>query len=85
MLVTKMDEDLKLMGMAREIVNKVQKLRKTAGLNIDDQVEVFYEDVKNSNGSGVESQETSFDKVFAQHIATINTALKVPFLEKRYL
>jgi len=48
MLVTKMDENLKLMGMAREIVNRAQKLRKSAGLNIDDQVELFYENVGNS-------------------------------------
>jgi len=43
MLDLKIDEELRQMGLAREIVNKVQKLRKAAGLNIEDQVEVFYE------------------------------------------
>jgi isoleucyl-tRNA synthetase len=32
----KIDEQLKQMGLAREVVNKVQMLRKTTGLNIDD-------------------------------------------------
>jgi hypothetical protein len=43
MLVTALDENLKGMGIAREIVNKVQKLRKAAGLHIDDPVEIFFE------------------------------------------
>lgn len=36
MLDMVLDDKLKQKGMAREIVNKVQKLRKAAGLNIDD-------------------------------------------------
>lgn len=36
MLDISVDEKLKEMRMAREIVNKVQKLRKAAGLHIDD-------------------------------------------------
>lgn len=43
MLSLVIDENLKRMGVAREVVNKVQKLRKEAGLNIDDQVEIFFE------------------------------------------
>jgi isoleucyl-tRNA synthetase len=35
-LFTTLDENLKKMGFAREIVNAVQKLRKNAGVNIDD-------------------------------------------------
>ena len=42
MLNMVLDENLKMKGMAREIVNKVQKLRKAVGLHIDDHVEVFY-------------------------------------------
>ncbi len=42
MLDITLDERLKQKGMAREIVNKVQKLRKAVGLHIDDHVEVFY-------------------------------------------
>lgn len=36
-------EDLKDEGTAREIVNRVQKLRKKAGLQVTDEVSVFYE------------------------------------------
>jgi isoleucyl-tRNA synthetase len=43
MLDLVIDEKLKQMGITREIVNKVQKLRKAAGLNIEDQVEIFYD------------------------------------------
>ena len=43
MLVTSLNENLKSMGIAREIVNKVQKLRKAAELHIDDAVEIFFE------------------------------------------
>lgn len=53
------DENLKQKGVAREVVNRVQKLRKEAGLNIDDQVEIFYE---------LPAGETSFDKVIGQNI-----------------
>lgn len=35
--------------MAREIVNKVQRLRKEAGLSIDDHVEIFYEKPHNDS------------------------------------
>jgi isoleucyl-tRNA synthetase len=51
MLDMVLDDKLKQKGMAREIVNKVQKLRKAVGLNIDDQVEVFYRVTKKDGGS----------------------------------
>ena len=43
MLDLTLDDKLKQMGIAREIVNKVQKLRKSAGLNVEDHIEVFFE------------------------------------------
>ena len=39
----KIDEQLRQMGLAREVVNKVLMLSKTTGLNIDDHIEIFYE------------------------------------------
>ena len=42
MLDVVLDDNLKQKGMAREIVNKVQMLRKAVGLSIDDNVEIFY-------------------------------------------
>lgn len=63
------------MGIAREIVNKVQKLRKAAGLNIDDQVEIYYE---------TSSDSETLKKVLDQHISAIRSAVKVPFLDTSY-
>jgi len=37
-------EDLKKLGAARELVNKVQRLRKTSGLSIQDKVQLVYEE-----------------------------------------
>lgn len=70
MLSLKIDENLKQMGIAREVVNKVQKLRKTAKLNIDDNVEIFYE----------HSTETVFEQVILRNAETIKVSVKVPFL-----
>jgi hypothetical protein len=36
LLRTVMDEKLKNMGLSREITNKIQKLRKSSGISIDD-------------------------------------------------
>jgi isoleucyl-tRNA synthetase len=36
------DDSLVSAGLARELVNRVQKLRKSAGLVVTDEVEVFY-------------------------------------------
>jgi len=36
------DEEMERSGLAREIVNRVQKLRKESGLNLGDPVETFY-------------------------------------------
>ena len=71
MIDLKMTDTLKQMGIAREIVNKVQKMRKSAGLNIDDHVEIFYE---------LPSANTLFPELIAQNIASIRSAVKVPFI-----
>ena len=75
MLNLKIDDNLKQMGIAREIVNKIQKLRKQVGLNIDDQVEIFYEIPQ--------SAETVFDKVLSQNLKAIKQSVKVPFLDAK--
>lgn len=65
------DDKLKQRGISREIVNKVQKLRKAAGLHIDDHVELFYE---------FKQPESVFNEVLSNHIQAIRTSVKVPFL-----
>lgn len=42
MLKTTLDAELQKMGLAREITNKIQKLRKSSGISIDDQIEIFF-------------------------------------------
>lgn len=66
------DEKLKQMGMSREIVNKVQKLRKAAGLHIDDHVEIFYDAPSN--------EESVFHQVLTKHLELIKSSVKIPFL-----
>jgi len=70
MLDMVIDDNLKQKGMAREIVNKVQKLRKSAGLNIDDHVEIFYK----------VSQVGLLTSVVNENLDTIRASLKTAFL-----
>jgi isoleucyl-tRNA synthetase len=70
MLDVTLDDNLRRKGMARELVNKVQKLRKAVGLNIDDQVEVFYNI----------THATSLAQVVNENMSGISTSLKTPFL-----
>lgn len=78
MLVTALDDNLRSMGIAREIVNKVQKLRKATGLLIDDKVEIFFE--RHAEGHHSDTLKT----VLEQHVKGIRQALKVPFLEYKF-
>jgi isoleucyl-tRNA synthetase len=41
-LDTEITEDLKLEGIAREIIRFIQEMRKEAGYNVDNRIEVFY-------------------------------------------
>lgn len=43
MIDTEQNEDLINQGLAREVVNRIQRLRKTSGISIEDQIEIFYE------------------------------------------
>jgi len=43
MLYTVLDDTLKKMGASRELVTMIQQLRKSAGVSIDDTVEVFFQ------------------------------------------
>ena len=72
MLDLKQDENLKQMGLAREVVNKVQMLRKSTGLNIDDQIEVFYQ---------LQGDDSVFREAIAKNIAQIRSSVKMPFLD----
>ena len=43
MLGIKMSPQLLSLGQSREVTNRIQRLRKTSGISIDDQIEIFYE------------------------------------------
>lgn len=45
------DSELAAAGVAREVVNRFQKLRKKAGLVVTDTVEVFYSPLSSSSSS----------------------------------
>lgn len=47
MLNTVLDDGLLQTGYSREIVNRIQKLRKTSGISIEDRIEIFYESSAN--------------------------------------
>lgn len=42
LLKISLDDNLKRLGKAREIINRIQKLRKSSGISFDDKIEVFY-------------------------------------------
>jgi isoleucyl-tRNA synthetase len=73
LLKTSMDDNLKQMGMSREITNRIQKLRKSTGISIDDQIEVFYTD---SDGT--------IALVLKEHSDKIRDLIKMPFLRAQH-
>ena len=42
MLDTQLTPELKRQGISREITNRIQRLRKTSGISIEDQIEIYY-------------------------------------------
>jgi isoleucyl-tRNA synthetase len=72
MLRTVLDDNLKMMGYAREVTNKIQKLRKEKGVSIDDKIEVFFQ----VHGEG----EPVLSQILEQHHDRIQKAIKMPFL-----
>jgi len=71
MLRTVMDDNLKQMGLSREITNRIQKLRKSAGVQIDDQIEVFY---------SLPEEKSGIREVVEGHSDKIQGLIRMPFL-----
>jgi isoleucyl-tRNA synthetase len=46
-------DDMRARGMLRQVVNRVQKLRKAAGLNVNDEVGMAFATVDGKKGDGV--------------------------------
>ncbi|MEO5907010.1 MAG: isoleucine--tRNA ligase, partial [Saprospiraceae bacterium] len=77
-----LDDDLIAEGTARELVNRIQNLRKSSGLNVTDRIRVMVEDV-----DGIQSAITSFgqyikNEVLADELnASPSTAIDLDFQE----
>lgn len=72
LLDTRQNEKLKNIGIIREVVNKVQKMRKKAGLNVDDNILVFYKAKENSESLKIAIEK---ERVLAE------TTIKKPFID----
>ncbi|CAM6124618.1 unnamed protein product [Calypogeia fissa] len=73
------DDSLQEAGAAREIVNRVQKLRKKAGLEPTDTVEVYYEMVGN------ESDNITLEKIFRSQASYLKECVGSHVLPKEKL
>lgn len=71
MIKTVIDDELREVGTSREIVNRVQKLRKAEGVQIDDEIEVYFEH---------ESGAKIMQSVVSNHGDKIQKAIRKPFL-----
>lgn len=75
------DDTLLDAGTAREIVNRVQKLRKKAGLEPTDFVEIFFEPLESEDGE----QSSTLKRVFKTQASYIQESLGSPMLEMKIL
>ncbi|CAI9112807.1 OLC1v1013300C1 [Oldenlandia corymbosa var. corymbosa] len=66
------DESLFEAGFAREVVNRIQKLRKKAGLELTDTVEVFFE--------SLDADKSNSQRILASQERSIRDALGSPLL-----
>merc|ERR1719187_397595 len=69
MLDTTPDEEMLEEGVAREVINRVQKLRKSAGLKVDDKVTMYYT---------VTPQDHNLTKIITKFSDYIQTSSKTP-------
>ena len=65
------DEGLIREGLARELTSRVQRMRKAAGLSMEDEIEIFYD-----------TADATLKQVITEHATTIRGTLRVDMLEK---
>lgn len=70
LLVTTMDDTLLRMGHCREMTTRIQKLRKSIGISIDDQIEVFYK----ASGAG-----SALESILREQSDQVRKVVKMPF------
>ena len=76
MLYTVKDEELMRKGLSREVTNRIQRLRKTSGISIEDQIEIFYEFV---NGA---SETSEIGNVVLEFKSGIEATTRMPLAAK---
>jgi len=79
MLSTNVDDELRQIRDSREISNRIQKLRKSSGVQLEDEIEIFYE--LNDNASGNDSW---LYQVTNQHSDKIQKSIKKMFLPVKH-
>lgn len=72
MLDVVMTPELKRMGLSREITNRIQRLRKTSGISIDDQIDIYYE---------VQGEAPELTQTLAQYVGTIEEITRMPVVQ----
>ena len=73
MLDTTPDESMLEEGVAREVVNRVQKFRKSAGLKVSDEVTMHYT---------ISPSDHNLNKILVKHLDYIQTSSKTPLRQK---
>lgn len=77
----RVDASLQLAGLAREVVSRYQKLRKTAGLSVTDVIEAYYGPPEaSSSGDASTSSTAVLDQVVSEHSEYLREALGVALL-----
>ncbi|CEG41858.1 isoleucine-trna ligase [Plasmopara halstedii] len=73
---TREDEELKMQGCAREVITRVQKLRKKAGLVVQDKIHVFYQEQGSEKGPITTAIQT-FQTMIASALGTTPVPLSL--------
>ncbi len=76
------DEEMRSEGLAREVVNRVQKLRKKGGLQPGDPVEMFYCVISAHPPS---ENAVPLELSIESRADIIRSATKVPLLHSKYV
>jgi len=76
MLNIEFNDEMLGMGRSREVTNRVQRLRKTTGISIEDQIEIYYE------FAGQANENSLLGQVMKKHGAKIETTTKMPLAHK---
>ncbi len=81
-LNTEITDELKIEGLAREIVRKVQAMRKKAGFNVEDRIHLFWSTADNVLKSVFEKENEYISKETLAEEVTVGNTEKADYSEK---